>query len=72
MFCLVNYCLLMCMVGASFDVEDSVIPPAKSELSRNRVAYHARLRVKYERVARYPWLPIDPDPPSPDGVTPPL
>jgi hypothetical protein len=40
--------------------------------SRNRVAHHARLRVKYERVARYPWLPIDPDPPSPDGVTPPL
>jgi hypothetical protein len=40
--------------------------------SRNRVAHHARLRVKYERVSRYPWLPIDPDPPSPDGVTPPL
>ena len=39
--------------------------------SRNRAAHHARLRVKYERVARYPWLPIDPDPPSPDGVTPP-
>jgi len=28
-------------------------------------------RVKYERVSRYPWLPIDPDPPSPDGVAPP-
>jgi hypothetical protein len=40
--------------------------------SRNRVAHHARLKVKYERVARCPWLPIDPDPPSPDGVTPPL
>jgi hypothetical protein len=40
--------------------------------SRNRAAYHARLRVKYERVARYPWVPIDPDPPAPDGVKPPL
>jgi len=42
------------------------------DYSRNRAAHHARLRVKYERGARYPWLPIDPDPPSPDGVTPPL
>jgi hypothetical protein len=72
MFWLVNCCLLKSMVGGSSDVEESVIPPAKSELSRNRVAYHARLRVKYERAARYPWLPIDADSPSPDGSTPPL
>jgi hypothetical protein len=30
----------------------------------------AWLRVKYERVARYAWEPIDPDPPAPDGVKP--
>ena len=39
--------------------------------SRNRVAHHRRLKDKYERAARYAWLRIDPDPPSPDGVTPP-
>jgi hypothetical protein len=42
------------------------------DYSRNRAAYHARLRVKYERLARYPWLTIAPDPPSPDGSKPPL
>src|SRR5262249_5675012 len=26
-------------------------------------AYHARLRAKYERAARYPFLPVPPDPP---------
>jgi hypothetical protein len=25
-------------------------------------AYHAWLRAKYERAARYPWLPVPPDP----------
>jgi hypothetical protein len=27
--------------------------------------YHADMRRKYERAARYPWLPLSPDPPSP-------
>jgi hypothetical protein len=26
---------------------------------------HLRLKDKYERAARYPWLPVDPDPPEP-------
>jgi hypothetical protein len=29
-------------------------------------AYHRGLRLKYERVARYPWLPVVPDPPVPE------
>jgi hypothetical protein len=28
--------------------------------------YHARLRRKYEHAARYPWLPVEADPPPPD------
>jgi hypothetical protein len=32
----------------------------------NRIAYHAALKAKYERAARYPWLPIAPDPPEPE------
>ena len=29
-------------------------------------AYHQKLRIKYERAARSPWLAIEPDPPLPD------
>src|SRR3954469_25325987 len=28
--------------------------------------YLGRLRRKYERAARYPWLPVPPDPPPPE------
>jgi hypothetical protein len=27
---------------------------------------HARLKEKYWRAARYPWLPVGPDPPEPE------
>lgn len=30
-----------------------------------RVGYHGRLKVKYEQAARFPWLPVEPDPPEP-------
>ena len=30
-----------------------------------RVETYAALARKYERAARYPWLPVDPDPPEP-------
>ena len=33
------------------------------------VAYHGKLREKYERAARFPWLPVASDPPGPS--TPP-
>lgn len=32
---------------------------------RLRADYHARLKRKYERATRYPWLPVAPDPPEP-------
>ena len=32
---------------------------------RAQVAYFARMKRKYERAARYPWLPVEPDPPVP-------
>jgi hypothetical protein len=28
--------------------------------------YHEDLARKYERAARYPWLPVEPDPPEPE------
>ena len=30
------------------------------------VCRHAELAQKYERAARYPWLPVTPDPPEPE------
>jgi hypothetical protein len=27
--------------------------------------YHRAMMIKYERAARYPWLPVAPDPPEP-------
>jgi hypothetical protein len=36
-----------------------------AELSAARAAYHTALVQKYERAARYPWLPVEPDPPEP-------
>jgi hypothetical protein len=32
------------------------------EVHREEADYHGRLRRKYERAARYPWLPVEPDP----------
>jgi hypothetical protein len=30
------------------------------------IAYHKALAQKYRGAARYPWLPIEPDPPEPE------
>jgi hypothetical protein len=31
-------------------------------------AIHQRLQIKYARAARYPWLPVEPDPPAPESL----
>jgi hypothetical protein len=31
-----------------------------------RIAYHESMMEKYARAARYPWLPVEPDPPEPE------
>jgi hypothetical protein len=28
-------------------------------------AFHEKLKIKYQHAARYPWLPVEPDPPRP-------
>src|SRR4051812_39209108 len=42
-----------------------VWPPRTLAEVRLSAAYHARLKTKYERAARFPWLPVAPDPPPP-------
>jgi hypothetical protein len=32
----------------------------------SKAEYHDSLAIKYERAARYPWLPVLPDPPEPE------
>jgi hypothetical protein len=41
---------------------------SRTNLARwtNRIAYDAALAHKYQHAARYPWLPLEPDPPEPD------
>lgn len=35
-----------------------------------RLAWFAEMRDKYDRAARYPWLPVEPDAPEPRGMPP--
>jgi hypothetical protein len=32
------------------------------------IEYHVAMKLKYERAARYFWLPVEPDPPRPEGT----
>jgi hypothetical protein len=38
---------------------------ADAAMNRKTAEYHAALKRKCERAARYPWLPVQPDPPPP-------
>jgi hypothetical protein len=45
---------------------DSTPGPHGDPVAMRRLAEYAHnLRMKYERAARYPWLPVEPDPPEP-------
>jgi hypothetical protein len=58
--------------GQPLDIEVSPIANYPSvgvrreaDACAERIAYHSRMRRKYERAARFPWLPVEPDPPEP-------
>jgi hypothetical protein len=34
-------------------------------LDSRLIEYHASMARRYRHVARYPWLPVEPDPPAP-------
>ena len=54
--------------GANTPVDVSPGPGLRSRrFTAWAVAEHeAALRRKYERAVRYPWLPVEPDPPAPE------
>ena len=41
---------------------------AHKDLDRlpGKIAYHAAMAAKYQHAVRYPWLPVEPDPPEPE------
>jgi hypothetical protein len=39
--------------------------PADLVSLRDEYIYFQRMRTKYQYAARYPWLPVEPDPPEP-------
>jgi hypothetical protein len=49
----------------------SVVPPSHDRHREDaadyarKADYREALALKYERAARYPWLPVEPDPPPP-------
>jgi hypothetical protein len=43
----------------------ATLASGQAENSYRRSAYWGALRAKYERAARRPWLPVEPDPPQP-------
>ena len=40
--------------------------PNDHDRTAAQAAYQAAMRAKYERAARYPWLPVARDPPEPE------
>jgi hypothetical protein len=44
----------------------TVARPPSPERAKRIVAYWKPVVAKYERAARYPWLPVEPDPPRPE------
>ena len=44
----------------------SIGRPLRPDLARARITFWEPIRLKYERAARYPWLPVEPDPPEPE------
>jgi hypothetical protein len=37
----------------------------RSNYAKRWARYHLRLQARYEHAARYPWFPVEPDPPEP-------
>jgi len=52
-------------VVAAVDPEAVRGLPVALEGYRRTALYYRRMRQKYERAARYPWLPVESDPPEP-------
>ncbi len=49
-----------------YDLSMALYPGAGSgTASAARIAHHKAMEAKYRRAARYPWLPVVPDPPEP-------
>ena len=54
-------------VGSRLEDLKSRLDQSHRNLARwtNRTAYYLAMAHKYQDAARYPWLPVEPDPPEP-------
>jgi hypothetical protein len=50
---------------ADYSLEQATWWDASAADFRERLAYHDLMHRKYAHAARYPWLPLEPDPPPP-------
>ena len=48
-------------IGYGDPFDDPILGPVW-----RRLEWHEPMRLKYEHAARYPWLPVEPDPPEPE------
>jgi hypothetical protein len=53
-------------MGSLWPTRDGVHRNESESVEASRRAWNRKLAVKYERAARYPWLPVAPDPPEPE------
>ncbi len=49
-----------------FDTSDREAVAEMIAQFRRHIPWHAALARKYQHAARYPWLPVEPDPPMPE------
>jgi len=54
--------------GGTSGMTDEELMRLRGDYDRmmDRADHHASLARKYERATRYPWLPVEPDPPEPE------
>jgi hypothetical protein len=53
--------------GDGDDVMYSMSADARMVPVRDIIDSQVKMRLKYEHAARYPWLPVGPDPPGPES-----
>jgi hypothetical protein len=63
------YALMMSHESRAMELMDNAPSVTDAEARRRfhaRITWHEVMNAKYERAARYPWLPVEPDPPEPE------
>jgi hypothetical protein len=63
------YALMMSHKSRAMELIDNAQPGTDAAARRRfhtRITWHEVMYAKYKHAARYPWLPVAPDPPEPE------